>query len=139
MSNIDQITISDSYSPAHQTTDQTTLDVIYDTMKNHLINHVLVVDQEGKLTGIISKEDILLKMMYLSQHSSGASYNEKVLSTTPAQEIMTSDVISIHVDSPMSTAVETICKYNLQALPVVDDGEKALGILYGNGVLKKMI
>jgi manganese-dependent inorganic pyrophosphatase len=48
---------------------------------------------------------------------------------TRVGDVMQTEVISIHVDTDMPTASRVMRKYNLRAIPVLDDENRAVGLL----------
>ena len=80
--------------------------------------HVFVIDEEGRLVGEIS--------LY-----------ELVVAPGDAQvgTVMHDDPISVRVDEGQNEVVEAITKYNLLALPVVDEEERLVGIVTVDDVI----
>ncbi|WP_018525797.1 magnesium transporter [Alkalispirochaeta alkalica] len=76
------------------------------------IYYAYVVDQERKLMGFVSLKDLIL-----------APRHRKI------SEIMRQDVISIAVDADQEKAARKIQKYDLLALPVIDQSEALVGII----------
>lgn len=74
--------------------------------------YVYVVDDEGRLKGVVSLRDLL---------------------TSPPQErveeFMRRDVISVNVGDDQEAVAEVMTRYNLLALPVVDDENVLKGII----------
>ncbi len=77
------------------------------------IHYLYVNDEYGKLAGVLS-----LRNLVLSQPE------------TPLRDVMFSDdLIKVLPDEDEDEVAESISKYNLWALPVVDENEKLLGIV----------
>jgi magnesium transporter len=76
------------------------------------IYYVFVVDDEGRLTGVLSLRDLLRSPPW-----AGAS------------DIMVRDVITTNVYDDQEEAADKLSRYNLLALPVVDDDYVLKGIL----------
>lgn len=47
----------------------------------------------------------------------------------PAKNIMTKDVVGVKPDDPIYEAIETLAKYKVSGLPVVDDTNNLVGVL----------
>ena len=77
-----------------------------------IINYVYVVDEQGDLIGIASLRDILL-----------ADPME------PISEIMMENVISVTPQTDQEEVAKLMAKYDIQAVPVIDDAGKFLGII----------
>jgi magnesium transporter len=76
-----------------------------------LAGNILLNDNEGKLTGSISIEDIMSQ-----------SENKRLKS-------FKSEIKSIHPDSSIKEARDLIADYNLDSLPVVEEDDTLLGII----------
>ncbi len=76
------------------------------------IYYVYVISKDGKLTGVISLRDILL------------TDTDKKIS-----EVMHTPVITVDILEDQEEVAQKIAKYNLLALPVVEDENKLKGII----------
>jgi homoserine O-acetyltransferase len=83
-------------------------------MIGHEINHLPVISDEGKLSGIVTSWDI----------AKSVAGNHQKLS-----EIMTKDVVSVKKTDSLRFAASLLEKYHISALPVVDDEGRVEGIL----------
>ncbi|TRM97412.1 histidine kinase [Sulfolobus sp. B1] len=83
--------------------------------KNNIVS-VIVVDRD-KPVGIITERDIVK-----------AIGNGKDLSAR-AEEIMTTNLIMVRQDSPITGALSLMRSYNIRHLPVVDDQGNLKGII----------
>jgi len=45
------------------------------------------------------------------------------------RDVMTTDVVSVTVDTPFKAIVDTLATYRVSAVPVVDDESKVLGVV----------
>jgi CBS-domain-containing membrane protein len=70
-----------------------------------------VVDEQGRLTGIISEADILGREP-LSGRSGGRTVGS----------IMTKDVVTLHPDDSIASARLLVAEHGLRTVPVVEDG-----------------
>ncbi len=76
------------------------------------IYYVYVLDDEGRLKGVLSLRDLLIAEP-----------------GTRLDSLMLTDVISVNVDDDQEMVADLISKYNLLALPVTDDGNVLKGIV----------
>ena len=83
-------------------------------MIEHNINHLPIVDECGKLLGIITSWDI----------AKALAQNKKTI-----EEIMTRNVITAHEDEPVDHVARKMGKYNISGLPVVNDNRKLVGMI----------
>lgn len=105
-------------TPPITTSKHTAIEDVAKTMYENQIGSVMIVNEEGKLEGIITERD----MIY-------AIAKDKVGKRLPAYMIMTESPI---VTSPGASIIEAIRKMreaNIRHLPVVDRDGKPVGML----------
>jgi uncharacterized protein (DUF39 family)/CBS domain-containing protein len=85
------------------------------------VNHIVMVDDLGKLRGIVTSWDITRAL----------AEGKTVLA-----EIVTRRVITAKPDEPLETASNRMAKHNISALPVIDNENKVLGIVTSEDVSK---
>lgn len=94
-------------------------------MANRSFRHMLVVDADERLHGVISDRDVL-----------------RALSRTPdwskksVAEIMTKDSITTTPDSAISAAVRVMLEKRINCLPVIGADGRVAGILTSTDLLK---
>lgn len=86
------------------------------------IYYVYVTDESGRLVGVLSLRHLIVAPP-----------------TTPISELMIKDVISVRADANRDEAASLIAKYNLLALPVVDEQGGLLGIVTVDDVMDAML
>jgi CBS domain-containing protein/sporulation protein YlmC with PRC-barrel domain len=86
------------------------------------IYYLYVLDKEGSLQGVASLKDLLV-------NAPEARIND----------LMTSGIKSVHVDSTPYQVLEIVAKYNLVAVPVLDREEKMTGIIAVDDILELFI
>lgn len=107
-------------------------------MDKNEFDHLPVLDKEGKLKGIISKNDLYHHALRLSKSTSGKSYSEKLLYTTLAKEIMTTDPVVVACDQNIDFATELLLQDKFHALPVVED-MRLVGIITSKDILESIV
>jgi magnesium transporter len=86
------------------------------------IYYVYVTDDDGHLLGVVS-----LQRLVLAQPE------------TPIAAIMHDRVVSVTVDSEQDDLAQLVAKYNLLAVPVVDDQNRLQGIVTADDAIDKII
>ena len=89
---------------------------LYD-MKLARIRHLPVVDDRGRLVGIVSDRDVLLAM--------GAAETKNVY----LRDIMTRNVETVSEDATAATGVALMLRKRIGSLPVVGDEGQLLGVV----------
>lgn len=82
------------------------------------IYYVYVVDATGRLVGVVSLRDLILARPL-----------------APLASIMRTNVVSARVDDDQEAVARAFEKYRLQALPVVDPGNRLLGVVTVDDIL----
>ena len=108
--------------PEHLTCQQTIDRLREIAPKAELIYYVYVVDDEERLKGVISLRDLVI------------STPER-----PIREIMVQSVIHVYVEDHADQVAQIIGRYNLLAVPVVDEEEKLLGIITVDDTLERLL
>ncbi len=109
------------------------LRVVLVRMREDGVRQLPVVDEDGRLVGIITDRDVRLAMNSpLVLHD--RKQDEELLESLTAESCMTPDPITISPDSPAYRAAEMLSSYKFGALPVVD-GEALVGIISVSDVL----
>ena len=91
-------------------------------MFRHRVSGLPVVDGDGFLAGIITEADFL--RVEVAQHESNRP--------TPVEtvgDIMSSGVVTIPADAPVTEAARIMVVQDVKRLPVVDDENRMLGII----------
>jgi CBS domain-containing protein len=111
-----------------------TLDMVDDVMELGRVRHIPVVDQ-GKLVGIVSQRDL-----FRSALAFAIGYGEKgrrtLLRSLNVKDVMNSPVVTTRPDATLASAAALMVKKKIGCLPVLDVGNKMIGILTETDVLK---
>ncbi|MHB9093657.1 MAG: magnesium transporter [Eubacteriales bacterium] len=107
--------------PAFLTADQTINQLRELAPEAETIYYLYVVDQSEKLVGVVSLRDMIVSP-----------------ADTPLLDIMIKKVISVEHDTPQKQVADIIAKYNLLAVPVVDEERKIIGIVTVDDVIDLM-
>lgn len=97
---------------AHRTAEQTIRKIREIAPESEFIYYLYVVDRQDRLLGVLTLRDLLLAQ------PEGA-----------IESIMRSEIVTVHPDAPSRDVAATIARYDLLAVPVVDDEDRMLGIV----------
>ena len=92
---------------------------IFDTHKFH---HLPVVDDQGSIKGIISKNDFTKFTYQISTKTSGKVYSNKTYEHLTAKDLMTANPVSLSPDDQITLAADLFLENVYHALPILDDG-----------------
>ena len=95
--------------------------VVAERIVTRSVNHIVVVDGNGKLAGIVTSWDITRAL----------AQGKKALG-----DIVTRRVITAKLNEPLETASKRMAQHNISALPVIDNEKKVLGIVTAEDVSK---
>lgn len=86
-----------------------------------MVFYLYVTDDHGHLVGVLSLRQLLT-----------------VPPNTQLKDIMIREVISVRTDMDQEEVAQLVAKYNILAIPVVDDGNKLMGIITVDDVIDVM-
>jgi Mg/Co/Ni transporter MgtE len=84
--------------------------------------YIYVTDKEGHLVGVFSLRDLVLAQP-----------------GTPVSEFMEKRVVTVNLKDSQEDCAQVISKYNLIAVPVVDDEKRIQGIVAADDALDHII
>ncbi len=135
-----RLSVSELMTPSPLSINPTTnmLEILRIFHKNQ-VRHLLVLDSDGRLLGIVSERDVLRCF------SPGLRPSEKYLTGITAADVLSSDVITgqrtATPDTSLVDAVGEMTSFGLDCLPIMQD-EKPVGILTStdlNVVLEELL
>jgi homoserine O-acetyltransferase len=100
-------------------TAQTSVESAAKTMIRLEVNHLPVVDGEGRLTGIVTSWDIARAV---------------ACGLAGLDEIVTRNVFTARADEPIEEAAHRMEANSISALPVVDGGKRVIGIITSDAI-----
>ena len=98
--------------------DEANLSDAINIMWEKKIGSVIVVNEAGKLVGLVTERDILY-----------AAYRGMLCRATKISEIMSRNVITAKPEEDVATAIERMRQANIRHLPVIDEEGKPVGML----------
>ena len=94
------------------------------TMRKNKVGSVLVVDEEGKLRGIITEHDLV--------YACSEGWHPE---NRQAWEVMTEDPITVTPDTDIVEVIKKMRNANIRHIPVVDENGKPLGMISARDLL----
>ena len=125
---------------------EATLKEVMEQMAAHRVSGVPVVDQSGRLVGIISEADILAKLEYgekgrgllgLLDHLAQAVGADRKLQAHTAAELMTTTVITAGPGASFRELLHLMTIHDINRIPIVEGG-RVIGIVTRADILLMM-
>ena len=129
------------------------IEELSNVLLNNNISGVPVVDDEGKVIGIATEGDIIVKdtdlhfpryfklldsIIYLESLTKFKNNLKKHLATK-VYEIMTSNVISCSPDTPVDDVANLMVDNKINRIPVLSEDKKLSGIITRANIVKSMV
>ena len=114
-------------SPITVTPDTTVAEAI-DILQQHNIRHLLVVDQQGELKGILSDRDLRSARPSSVARSKERQNVEEQVNSTPVSVLMTRDCLSLNPNATLDDALLLFQSRKIGALLVINEEEKVIGV-----------
>lgn len=108
-------------------------------MKTHKIHHIPVVEEGDRLVGIISDRDVRSAMPSSLYYESGSERERQKLDKFKVRDVMTKNVITLSLRDTIQDALLLLLKYDIGALPVVDNDGRLVGILAVRDLLRALV
>lgn len=105
---------------------------------NFRIHHLLVVDSEEKLVGIISKTDLLHFLDFVDKDSNEPYLTELRLKNYRVEEIMIKAPFTVSEEDTIKAVLEVFKENLFHALPITKGG-KLRGIVTTHDVIKALL
>jgi CBS domain-containing protein len=123
--------------------EQATFKEIAATMAEHRVSALPVLDAEGRVAGIVSEADLLLKEEFAERPARGRllqggrqrAERAKAAGATAA-ELMTAPAVTVGPDATVTEAARLLHRHGIKRLPVVDPAGPLLGIVSRADLLK---
>lgn len=109
------------------------LDKVQELLDLHQVRHILVVNEEKSLIGIVSQTDLTM----LGMIKNGPTVTNLESSSLSVSDVMTSELVSLEPDDSISRAADLFLTKEVHALPVLDDGE-LIGIVTSHDLLRSI-
>lgn len=105
-------------------------------MAKHEIKRLPIVDDEGRLVGVVSRIDILSQVMSVESRSKKFQPPSGALITV--EQVMYADIPSVLADADLATIVATLVETGLRRLIVTDYESRPIGLISDSDVIGRI-
>lgn len=102
--------------------EETTMAHIKTLFESHSFHHIPVVSPDGRLLGILSKEDFARAAYLLSYNTTGRTYSHLEYGNLTAKSIMTTYPVFLEPDDSIGLAADIFLANKFHALPILEEG-----------------
>jgi CBS domain-containing protein len=102
-------------------------------MRTERIRHLPVIDEDGRLAGIVSQRDLFFNAL-IQALGFGTATHDRTLSTISVKEVMTENVVTTTPETLVKAAARMMVDRKIGCLPVIED-EALIGILSESDVV----
>jgi CBS domain-containing protein len=106
-------------------------------MEHGHFRHLPVVDEQGKLIGMLTDRDIRLirpSLAFVSKEDAAVQ-----LWSISVQQAAVFDPVSVKPDTSLREAAELMLRWHVGGLPVVEDHDKLTGMITYTDILREFI
>lgn len=107
-------------------------------MRERQFRRLPVVDNKGRLVGIVAERDLLYASPSPATSLSVWELNY-LLSKITIRELMTKEVITTTPDTPIEDAAHLMREKRIGGLPVIDDNHRSVGIITETDIFKTFV
>ncbi len=125
-------------SPAVTVTSEIPFQDALKLMRERQFRRMPVVDNKGRLVGIVAERDLLYASASPATSLSVWELNY-LLSKITIRDLMTKEVITTTPDTPIEDAAHLMREKRIGGLPVIDDNHRPVGIITETDIFKTFV
>jgi CBS domain-containing protein len=107
-------------------------------MVHRKLKRLPVVDEDGRLVGIVSRVDLLQTVADFGARKQAEQVSSGLREDARLSEVMREDVPTVSPDSPLGEVVQAVTSTRLNRALVVDPEGRLLGIVHARAVLERV-
>ena len=113
------------------------LDVIRKIFEKVRFHHLVVIEEENEVVGVISDRDVLKELSpYLE--TSSEQYRDLATLTRKAHQIMSRQPITASPEDSIEKAAESLLENSISCLPVISEDQVLVGIVTWKDILRNL-
>lgn len=98
-----------------------------EVMRTERIRHLPVLDDAGRVVGVVSQRDLFLNALVRAL-GFGSATRDKTLATLLVKDVMSDGAVTTTPDTPIADAARLMVERKIGCLPIVE-GDELIGIL----------
>ena len=99
-----------------------------DTLQREMAGCAILCDPEGRAVGIFTERDVLRRVI-----------GEKVDPDSPMTTVMSTDLATVKLSDPITTAINLLHTRGLRHLPVIDEDGRPTGVVSVKRVMEYLV
>jgi len=108
-------------------------------LATHRITSLPVVDEHGKLAGVVSEADLIRDLVREDPRSHEIPLDDEPLDRpVRVEDVMTPHAVAVPPDTELKKAVDLITSTTVKSVPVVDDHHRVIGMLSRGDVVRML-
>lgn len=109
--------------------------VVKDKLEFHDIRHLPVVDDSGRLVGLISQRHLYRIVSPRRLDNGGWFYDKDTLDSFILKNVMVRDPYTLKPENTLEDAMQAMVQYKFGCIPIVDGSNRPVGILTRDSVI----
>ncbi|WP_457808542.1 CBS domain-containing protein [Kushneria sp. EE4] len=97
-------------------------------MREHRVRHLPVLDEQGRLAGLLNQKVVLKEALRITD-TFGAKRLAHHLARIPLADVISKDILTLSLDTPLAEAGRQLLAHRQGAMPVLDAEGHLVGIL----------
>lgn len=103
--------------------------VVYDKFTLHGIRHLPVVDDAGRLVGLVSQRHLYKLCSPRRKENGGWYYDNDMLDAFILKQVMVGDPYVLRPHNTLEDAMKDMVRFKFGCIPIVDDNSKPVGMI----------
>ncbi|MBI4309801.1 MAG: CBS domain-containing protein [Candidatus Omnitrophica bacterium] len=113
--------------------------VVQDKLEAHDIRHLPVVDDSGRLVGMISQRHLYKICSPRRMDNGGWHYDKDMLDSFILKRVMVRDVYILRPDNTVADAIKDMVQFKIGCIPILDDSRRPVGIVTRDDILAHLL
>lgn len=109
--------------------------IVRDMLEVHDIRHLPVVDDSGRLVGLVSQRHLYRIVSPRRLENGGWYYDKDVLDSFILKKVMVLDPHTLKPENTLEEGMQAMITFKFGCIPIVDGGNRPVGIITRDSVI----